>query len=98
VGSGVVVPAKNEAANIRATLPYLSNYFEVVVVLSKDDDDSAQAAREALPSAKVAYQTRRGKGNALGCGFEYANGDVIVTFDVDEPLDAGQSKVPLSRQ
>jgi cellulose synthase/poly-beta-1,6-N-acetylglucosamine synthase-like glycosyltransferase len=52
----VVVPAKNEAANIRAILPYLSNCFEVVVVLSKDDDDSARAAREALPSAKVVYQ------------------------------------------
>jgi len=74
----VVVPAKNEAANIRAILPYLSNYFEVVVVLSRDDDDSAQAAREALPSAKVVYQTRKGKGNALACGFEDANGMDIL--------------------
>jgi glycosyltransferase involved in cell wall biosynthesis/anti-sigma regulatory factor (Ser/Thr protein kinase) len=83
----VVVPAKNEAANNRAILPYLSNCFEVVVVLSKGDDDSARAAREALPSAKVVYQTRKGKGNALACGFEYANGDVIVTFDVDGSAD-----------
>ncbi len=83
----VVVPAKNEAANIRAILPYLGNYFEVVVVLSRDDDDSAQVAHEALPSAKIVYQTRKGKGNALACGFEEANGDVIVTFDIDGSAD-----------
>ncbi len=83
----VIVPAKNEAANIRAILPYLSSYFEVVVVLSDDDDESAQAALEALPSAKVVYQTRKGKGNALACGFEEANGDVIVTFDIDGSAD-----------
>jgi anti-sigma regulatory factor (Ser/Thr protein kinase) len=42
---------------------------------------------EALPSARVIYQTRKGKGNALVCGFEEANGDVIVTFDVDGSAD-----------
>ena len=28
-------------------------------------------------------QTRRGKGNALACGFEAATGDIIVMFDAD---------------
>lgn len=83
----VVVPAKGEADNIREILPYLSGYFEVIVVLSGDDQESARAAREALPSARVVYQTRKGKGNALVCGFEQANGDVIVTFDIDGSAD-----------
>lgn len=83
----VVVPAKGEADNIREILPYLTNYFEVVVVVSEDDHESARAAREALPSAKVVYQTRKGKGNALVCGFEHSNGDVIVTFDIDGSAD-----------
>ena len=83
----VVVPAKGEADNIREILPYLSNYFEVVVVVSEDDDESARATRESLPSARVVYQTRKGKGNALACGFEQANGDVIVTFDIDGSAD-----------
>jgi glycosyltransferase involved in cell wall biosynthesis/anti-sigma regulatory factor (Ser/Thr protein kinase) len=83
----VVVPAKGEADNIREILPYLSNYFEVVVVVSEDDHESARAAREALPSSKVVYQTRKGKGNALVCGFEQSNGDVIVTFDIDGSAD-----------
>lgn len=83
----VIVPAKGEAANIREILPYLSNYFEVVVVVSENDHESARAAVEALPSAKVVYQTRKGKGNALVCGFREANGDVMVTFDVDGSAD-----------
>ena len=83
----VVVPAKDEADNIREVLPYLSGYFEVVVVVSENDHESARAAREVLPSARVVYQTRKGKGNALVCGFEEANGDVIVTFDVDGSAD-----------
>jgi glycosyltransferase involved in cell wall biosynthesis/anti-sigma regulatory factor (Ser/Thr protein kinase) len=83
----VIVPAKSEAANIREIVPYLSSFFEVVVVVSENDHESAQAAVEVLPSAKVIYQTRKGKGNALVCGFEEANGDVIVTFDVDGSAD-----------
>jgi glycosyltransferase involved in cell wall biosynthesis/anti-sigma regulatory factor (Ser/Thr protein kinase) len=83
----VVVPAKDEAANILEVLPYLSSFFEVIVVVSEDDDASAEAALAALPSARVVYQTRKGKGNALACGFSHANGDVIVTFDVDGSAD-----------
>lgn len=83
----VIVPAKDEAENIRAILPYLSSFYEVIVVVGEDDDASAEAARAALPFAKVVYQTRQGKGNALVCGFEKANGDVIVTFDIDGSAD-----------
>jgi glycosyltransferase involved in cell wall biosynthesis/anti-sigma regulatory factor (Ser/Thr protein kinase) len=83
----VVVPAKDEAANILEILPYLSGFFEVVVVVREDDYASAEAARTALPSARIVYQTRKGKGNALACGFEQTNGDVIVTFDIDGSAD-----------
>lgn len=83
----VVVPAKNEAANIREVLPYLREYYEVIVIVSEDDHDSAEAAREALPSAKVLVQTRKGKGNAMICGFEHVTGDIVVTFDVDGSAD-----------
>ena len=51
----VVVPAKNEAQNIREILPYLKDYYEVIVVLSADDKQSAAAAREALPTAKIVF-------------------------------------------
>lgn len=83
----VVVPAKDEAANIREILPYLERFYEVIVVLTDDDDESAEAAREALPSAKIVRQTRRGKGNAMICGFEQVTGDIVVTFDIDGSAD-----------
>lgn len=83
----VVVPAKNEAPNIREILPYLKDFHEVIVVVSEDDHASAQAARDALPTAKVVYQTRKGKGNALACGFAEVTGDAIVMFDVDGSAD-----------
>ncbi len=83
----VVVPAKDEADNIREVLPYLSDFFEVVVVVGEEDLSSAEAAVAALPSARVIRQTRKGKGNALVCGFEEANGDIIVTFDIDGSAD-----------
>ena len=83
----VVVPAKGEAANIREILPYLNLYYEVIVVLGQGDHESAEAALAALPSAKVIFQTRKGKGNALACGFERVTGDVIITFDIDGSAD-----------
>ena len=83
----VVVPAKDEAANIGEILPYLDQYDEVIVVVSEDDDESAQAARTALPTAKIVVQTRKGKGNALVCGFAQVTGDIIVTFDIDGSAD-----------
>ncbi len=83
----VVVPAKNEAQNIREILPYLKDYYEVIVVLSADDTQSADAAREALPTAKIVFQTRKGKGNAMACGFAEVTGDAVVMFDVDGSAD-----------
>lgn len=86
----VIVPANNEAPNIREILPYLDRYYEVIVVVSKDDHESAQAAREALPSAKVIHQTHQGRGNALACGFTEVTGDAIVTFDIDGSADPNE--------
>jgi glycosyltransferase involved in cell wall biosynthesis len=38
----------------------------------------------------VVKQTRRGKGNALACGFEAATGDIIVMLDADGSADPGE--------
>lgn len=83
----IVVPCMNEAANIREILPYLAGYYEVIVVDGNSSDGSAQAAKEALPTAKVITQTRKGKGNAMACGFAEVTGDAIVMFDIDGSAD-----------
>ncbi len=81
------MPAKHESANVAEVLPYLDGHHEVIVVLAEEDPDSAAVVRAALPSARVVQQTRRGKGNAMACGFAVASGDVIVMFDVDGSAD-----------
>ncbi|MEI6622260.1 MAG: glycosyltransferase family 2 protein [Actinomycetes bacterium] len=86
----IVVPALNEALNIREILPYLDGYHEVIVVDGHSPDSTAAVAQEALPSAKVIQQTRKGKGNALACGFAAVTGDVIVMFDIDGSADPSE--------
>jgi len=83
----VVVPAKNEAANLREVLPLLPAVHEVVLVDGNSQDGTVAAAREVMPDIKVVHQTRKGKGNALACGFLAATGDIIVMFDADGSAD-----------
>lgn len=83
----IIVPAKNEARNLSVVLPQLPDVHEVILVDGNSVDGTVEAARAALPSIRVVRQTRRGKGNALICGFEAATGDVIVMFDADGSAD-----------
>ncbi|XGX79529.1 Undecaprenyl-phosphate 4-deoxy-4-formamido-L-arabinose transferase [Terrabacter sp. BE26] len=50
-------------------------------------DDTVATAQRVMPSIRVVRQSRRGKGNALACGFNAAGGDVIVMFDADGSAD-----------
>ena len=86
----IVIPVRNEAANLRAVLPTLPAVHEVIVVDAHSHDGSAQAARDVLPGARVVQQTRKGKGNALACGFAAATGDIIVMFDGDGSADPAE--------
>lgn len=79
----IVVPARNEARNLEIVLPALPPVHEVIVVDGWSSDDTESVVRRAMPRARFVQQTRRGKGNALACGFEAATGDVIVMFDAD---------------
>ncbi|MEO7059011.1 MAG: glycosyltransferase family 2 protein [Lapillicoccus sp.] len=84
----IVVPARNEARNLEIVLPLLPDVHEVIVVDGHSSDDTAAVVSRTLPSARFIQQTRRGKGNALACGFEAATGDIIVMFDADGSADA----------
>ena len=86
----IIVPAKNEARNLREVLPQLPDVHEVILVDGNSVDGTVEAARAALPSVRVVRQTRRGKGNALVCGFEAATGDIIVMFDADGSADPAE--------
>ncbi len=86
----IVVPAKNEAANLREVLPQLPAVHEVILVDGNSVDGSVEAAREVLPDILVVRQTRKGKGNALAAGFLAASGDIIVMFDADGSADPAE--------
>jgi hypothetical protein len=86
----IVVPVKNEAANLREVLPRLPQVHEVIVVDGSSVDGSAEVAREVLPEVLVVDQTRKGKGNALAAGFLAATGDIIVMFDADGSADPAE--------
>ena len=86
----IVVPAKNEARNLEVVLPRLPPVHEVIIVDGDSSDDTIAVAQRLLPDAKVIGQTRRGKGNALACGFEKATGDIIVMFDADGSADPAE--------
>ncbi len=86
----IVVPAKNEAANLREVLPRLPAVHEVILVDGNSVDDTVTAAREVMPDIQVVRQTRTGKGNALACGFLAATGDIIVMFDADGSADPAE--------
>ncbi|OZF04089.1 MULTISPECIES: glycosyltransferase family 2 protein [Nocardiaceae] len=86
----VVIPTLNEAANLRHVLPLLSHDYELVLVDGGSVDGTIDAAREIRGDIRIIKQTRKGKGNALACGFEAATGDIIVMFDADGSADADE--------
>ena len=87
----VVIPALNEARNLPhvfARLP--SGLHEVIVVDGYSVDDTIATARRLRPDVRIVLQNRRGKGNALACGFAAASGDIIVMVDADGSADPAE--------
>jgi hypothetical protein len=81
----VVMPTRNEARNLEVVLPAIAAVrpavHEIIVVDGHSVDDTVATAHRVLPAATVIHQTRRGKGNAMACGFAAATGEVIVMLD-----------------
>ncbi len=86
----IVIPARNEARNLEHVLPLLPSVYEVILVDGHSVDGTIEAAKQALPGIRVIAQTRRGKGNALACGFAAASGDIVVMFDADGSADPSE--------
>ena len=87
----VVIPAKNEARNLPHVLAGLpEGLHEVILVDGNSTDDTIDVARAHRPDIVVVGQTRKGKGNALACGFASATGDFIVMLDADGSTDPAE--------
>jgi glycosyltransferase involved in cell wall biosynthesis len=86
----VVLPVRNEAANLPHVAKRLPPIDELVVVDGGSEDGTIDVARTLWPTATVISQTRNGKGNALACGFEAATGDIVVMIDGDGSTDPAE--------
>ena len=86
----VVVPARNEARNLELVLPELPVDAQIVLVDGHSVDDTVAVTRRLRPDATIVTQTRRGKGNALACGFAAVTGDIVVMFDADGSADPAE--------
>jgi Glycosyl transferase family 2 len=90
----VVVPTRNEARNLELVLPAVAavqpGVHEIIVVDGASVDGTVDTAQRVLPTVKVIHQTRRGKGNAMACGFAAVTGDIIVMFDADGSADPAE--------
>src|ERR1019366_1778929 len=87
----VVIPAMNEARNLPhvfAGLP--KGLHEVILVDGNSTDDTVKVARRLRPDITIIGQTRKGKGNALACGFAEATGEFIVMLDADGSTDPAE--------
>ena len=83
----VVVPTFNEAKNLPHVFALMPDVHEVIVVDGRSTDGTIEMALSLRPDVKIVRQTRRGKGNALACGFEAVTGDIIVMLDADGSAD-----------
>jgi len=99
VDISVILPAYNEAANLRSLIPELVKVceamdisdYEVLVVDDGSVDDTAAAASEAAEWYQgvraIILQDNFGQSAALAAGFEHCRGDIVVPMDADGQND-----------
>ena len=88
----VIVPARNEAGNIRPALeriPKLGKETEVIFIEGNSEDDTWETIKKEVDAyegehiVKYAQQPGKGKWDAVYKGFSMATGDVLVIQDGD---------------
>lgn len=87
----VVVPAKNEAGNIRNILkriPEMGSGTEIIFVEGNSSDETYETIRENIQEFSerkvlLLQQDGKGKGDAVRKGFSAASGQILMILDAD---------------
>ncbi|MBF0545434.1 MAG: glycosyltransferase [Candidatus Riflebacteria bacterium] len=89
--ASVIVPARNEAGNIRAILertPLIGINDELIFVEGNSTDDTYATIEREIKNfpgrnCSLYKQTGKGKGDAVRVGFAKATGDILMILDAD---------------
>lgn len=84
----VVVPARNEAANILPVLARARPYADELLVIDGHSTDGTRDIATAC-GARVLLDSGRGKGDAIRQAIGEATGDILVFLDADGSHDPG---------
>ena len=80
----LIIPTKNEAANVSWVLEQVPKCVdEIIVVDGHSTDATVVTARCARPDIRVVHQDGVGKGDALRAGFLATEADIVVMIDGD---------------
>lgn len=83
----LIIPAHNEAANIKKVLlaiAQVDELDEIIVVADACQDQTAQIAASVNPQIKIIERpTTQGKGSAMIAGVKATKGDILVFVDAD---------------
>lgn len=91
----VIIPARNEAGNIKLLLdrlPSLAEKTEVIFVEGNSTDDTWQVIQDVVAEYQATggphvlscmKQTGKGKRNAVELGFSKATGEIVLILDAD---------------
>src|ERR1700730_12957599 len=92
LGISVVIPALNEAQNLRHVLPLIPQFVqEIILVDGRSTDDTVTVIQQLGPTIRppiqIIKQTGKGKGDALRVGFAACAGEIVVALDADGSTD-----------
>jgi len=82
----IIIPTYNEEKNIIYVLkkiPNISNICEIILIDGRSVDNTIDFALSINQDIKVLYQDGKGKGNAVLCGVNNAQGEYFLILDAD---------------
>lgn len=89
----LIIPARNEAANLASLLPHLAaaGFAEIIVVDNGSTDHTSEAVA-AIPGVRL-IESPPGRGPALNAGARASSGEILFFLHADSrlPVDASEA-------